>query len=86
MSAEEFKKPIDPRIQRALERLAKQTVQNGWDVGKVLSALQKTMQWWNGLSPEQREAVREALRRERNPRVGPERKPRRRLPGTDREA
>lgn len=86
MSAEEFDKPIDPRIQRALESLAKKTVENGWDVVKVLTVLQKTLTWWGSLTPSQQEAVRRELARSRNPRVAENRKPRRRLPGSDREA
>lgn len=86
MSAEESDKPIHPRIQRGLERLAKKTVENGWDVVKVLTVLQKTLTWWGSLTPSQQEAVRAQLRRERNPRVAENRKPRRRLPGSDREA
>lgn len=78
MSAEEFdkRKPIPEGLKKILERLAKETVRNGWDAGKVIIALQRGLTWWSSLTPEEREAIRTEFRREPIPRVA-QRKPRR---------
>jgi hypothetical protein len=78
MSAEESdkRKPISEGLERALKRLAQETVRNGWDPGKVAMALYTMLQRWSELTPEQREAVRRELARRRVPRVAKERKPR----------
>lgn len=82
MSAEESDKPtqkasIPEGLQKAIAQLARTTVQQGLDPGKVLARLMRFIEAWNKLSPEQREVVRAELRRRRVPRVAEGRKPRR---------
>lgn len=78
MSAEESKRaPIPKRLEKALERLARETVKNGWDPGKVAMGLYAMLKRWAELTPEQREAILAELRRTRVPRVAENRKPRR---------
>lgn len=79
MSTEESdkRKPIPEGLEKALRRLARETVRNGWDVGKVVWTLDRLLRWFASLTPEQREAVRREIARQRYPRVAKERKPRR---------
>lgn len=79
MSAEESdkRKRIPKGLEMALANLARKTVENNWDVGKVVWTLDRLLRWWASLTPEQREAVRRELERTRVPRVA-QRKPRRR--------
>jgi hypothetical protein len=78
MSAEESDKPnrIPEGLEKAIAELAKRTVNEGLDPGRVLAYLMRFLTAWNELTPEQREAVRSELRRRGVPRVA-QRKPRR---------
>ena len=57
---------ISPGLEAAIAKLAKLTVQNGWDPGKVLAGLVQMTKLINELTPEQRAAVRRELRRRRD--------------------
>lgn len=77
------KAPIPPALEKALSRLAKETVANGWDVGKVLAAVMRAAKFrqevWPTLTDEQKRGVLAELRRRGKnpvPRVV-QRKPRR---------
>lgn len=61
---------ISKGTEKALEKLAKLTVERGWDPVRVIVALQKAMEIWNALSPEERRALQRELRKTRYPRVG----------------
>lgn len=79
MSAEESppERRIPEGLEKALARLAKQTVQNGWDPGRVAMGLYRMLKAVEALSPEDRQRLREELARLRDARVEPQRKPRR---------
>lgn len=78
MSAEELppEKRIPEGLEKALRRLAKQTVENGWDPGRVAMGLYRMLQRLSELTPEEREALRKELAHLRNARLGERSKPR----------
>jgi hypothetical protein len=83
MSAEEFDKthlnkpPIPKGLERAIAKLAKNTVEKDLDPAKVLFHLMRMMQAWNTLSQEQRDGIRAELLRRRKAAKVVNRKPRR---------
>lgn len=72
MKAEDFDKPnaIPQDLQRAIANLAKVTVQQGLDPGRVLAMLMRIIEWrntvWTTLSDDQKAEVRALLRRIRH--------------------
>lgn len=55
--------PITPKAEAALERLAKLTVEKGWDPGKVIASLVRQIEIMRHLNPEERRTVIAELRR-----------------------
>lgn len=84
MSAEEFDKaipkraPIPKGLEKAIQQLAKDTVEKGLDPGKVIFEFMRMLKAWNALSQDQRDAIRAELLRRRNAATVVKRKPRRR--------
>jgi len=68
MSAEEIDKPRIPKgLEKAIQRLARETVRNGWDPGRVLTVLMRMLKFkqevWPHLSKVQQRAVIAELKR-----------------------
>jgi hypothetical protein len=55
--------PLTPSAEAAIERLAKLTVERGWDPGRVMQNLADSAQLLASLSPEMRREVIAELRR-----------------------
>lgn len=58
--------PISPEGEAAIAKLAKLTVEKGWDPGKVVRGLMDMQAALAKLTPEQRAAVQRALKEARD--------------------